>query len=164
MTIIILASGRTPGNTSRAVSQVMQAADEDIALLDLRDYNIGYYDYEHSNADDDFMQVIRIMMQHDSIIFATPVYWYSMSAQLKTFFDRFTDLITLHKDVGRGLRGKRASVIACGAAEEMPPSFTDPFTATFSYLGMEYVGHCYFRAGDESVTCDGDPGDFTQLA
>ena len=54
------------------------------------------------------------MVQYEQIIFATPIYWYAMSAQLKTFFDRMTDLLTIHKPLGRQLRkGKKMFLIAC---------------------------------------------------
>ena len=37
---------------------------------------------------DDMLKIYPEMKKADAFIFATPVYWCSMSAQLKTFFDR----------------------------------------------------------------------------
>jgi multimeric flavodoxin WrbA len=47
----------------------------------------------------------------------TPVYWYTMSGIMKVFFDRFSDLLRIEKDLGRKLRGKSMAVISCGADE-----------------------------------------------
>ncbi len=48
-----------------------------------------------------------IVDKYDVLIFATPVYWYSMSGIMKVFFDRITDLLTIKKDIGRKLKGKK---------------------------------------------------------
>ena len=53
-----------------------------------------------------------IISKYDTIIFATPVYWYSMSGILKVFIDRITDLLTIEKELGRKLRGKKMAVVS----------------------------------------------------
>jgi multimeric flavodoxin WrbA len=60
------------------------------------------------------------MIEHDAIVFATPVYWYAMSGLMKVLFDRFTDLVTVRKDLGRRLRGRRVFLIACGTDPDLP--------------------------------------------
>ena len=64
------------------------------------------YDYDPAtNAHDDFKFVAGKMLAVDNIVFATPVYWYSMSECMKAFFDRLTDLLSFHKIIGKGLKG-----------------------------------------------------------
>ena len=53
-----------------------------------------------------------IIQKYDTIIFATPVYWYSMSGTLKTFFDRLSDLLHYKKELGRQMRGKKMAMIS----------------------------------------------------
>ena len=48
-------------------------------------------DLVFGGADDDFLGVAEAMVDAEAILFATPVYWYSMSGRLKRFFDRLTD-------------------------------------------------------------------------
>lgn len=67
------------------------------------------------------------MLHDDKIIFATPVYWYSMSGLMKTFFDRLTDLVTIQKSVGRKLKGKETFLFAVGTDDLLPAGFTIPF-------------------------------------
>ena len=54
-----------------------------------------------------FLPTIKeLNSKYDTWIFVTPVYWYSMSGQMKIFLDRITDLLKWHKDEGRKIRGK----------------------------------------------------------
>ena len=63
-----------------------------------------------------------------------------MSAQLKVFIDRFSDLLTTHKPLGRQLRGKALSVLSCAHDRQINASFYDAFRLTAEYLGMSYFG------------------------
>ncbi len=89
------------------------------------------------------------MARAQTIIFASPVYWYSMSAQMKVFFDRLTDLtVPPLKPLGKSLAGKTAFAIATGAAPEAPESFTRPFADTAAYFNMNWGGLFYQRGAD----------------
>ena len=52
-------------------------------LVVLAHHHIGGYDYAHTNDGDDFRIAMEAMLAHDRIVFATPVYWYAMSAPMK---------------------------------------------------------------------------------
>ncbi len=116
-------------------------------LIDLNDYNIGYYDYEHKNLDDDYLGLIQgIIKKYDVLIFATPVYWYSMSGIMKVFFDRITDLLDIEKDLGRKLRNKSMAALSCSVGDNLGEYFWLPFTETAKYLGMDYLGSLHTLA------------------
>ncbi|HFA49370.1 MAG TPA: NADPH-dependent oxidoreductase [Bacteroidetes bacterium] len=141
-TIIILGSSRSDGDT-RAVAGFL-LKNSAAAMIDLNDYNIGYFDYGNKNADDDFIPLMRkIIPRYERIIFATPVYWYSMSAVMKTFFDRISDLLKWEKDLGRELRGKAMAVVSCSGSDDLIDGFDMPFRESADYLGMEYLGHAH---------------------
>ncbi len=140
--VVILASSRRDGNTHKMVQELEKHID--FYLINLLDYNIQYYDYEHGYVDDDFIDLMeRIVDQFDLIIYATPVYWYTMSAQLKTFFDRHSDLTRVRKDLGRKLAGKTMAVLSCGYADDLVDSFDAPFRHTANYLGMNFYKNVY---------------------
>ena len=140
--VIIFGSSRNDGNTRKMANAVREALD--IPLVDLAEKDIAPYDYEYNNKDDDFLPTIEEVIENfDTIIFATPVYWYSMSAQLKTFIDRFSDLVRIHKDTGRKLRGKNMALISCASDEELYPEFPMPFIRSANYLGMNYLGNVH---------------------
>ena len=94
--IIIFGSSRSFGETRKAVETIID--NNQIPLVDLLTLNIGIYDYEHSNKNDDFIPLMERVIEHDLIILATPVYWYSVSTHMKIFIDRITDLVEIRKD------------------------------------------------------------------
>jgi multimeric flavodoxin WrbA len=145
--IVLLASSRSTGNTSRLAHTMF--ADGTVEFVDLSRMSIGYYDYAALNVDDDFLALIRRIVQAPLWILATPLYWYTMSAQAKTFIDRLSDLLEGHKELGRALRGLPMAVICSGTDPALPASFDEPFQLTCTYLGMRYVGSHYAR-------CDGE--------
>jgi len=69
-----------------------------------------------------------------------------MSTQHKIFFDRFSDLLTVRKDLGRKLRGKKLFVIS-SFGESYPKGFEDTFEQICEYLGMEYLGSSFIYSG-----------------
>lgn len=139
--IIILGSSRSHGETRKAVDLIV--GTNQIPTIDLKTLNISIYDYEHQNKDDDFMPLMEGIMEHDLIVLATPVYWYTMSATMKIFLDRLTDLLEIRKDLGRKLRGKNLFIISSIGTTSLPQGFEDAFWQTAKYLNMEYEG-CSF--------------------
>jgi multimeric flavodoxin WrbA len=143
--VIILGSSRKNGNTTRIVDEISKETEIDV--IDLSDYNISYYDYESKNREDDFLPLIKeIIEKYDTLIFATPIYWYNMSGIMKVFFDRISDLIRIEKETGRKLRGKKIGVISNSHDNEIEDSFYIPFIKSADYLGMQYLGHAHFNA------------------
>jgi multimeric flavodoxin WrbA len=103
--VIIVGSSRSNGNTIKIVDKIAMRFNIDV--VDLNNYTFTYYDYENKNKEDDFLPLIKsILEKYDTLIFATPVYWYSMSGIMKVFFDRFSDLLRIEKEIGRKFRGK----------------------------------------------------------
>jgi multimeric flavodoxin WrbA len=137
-TLALFASSRRDGNTGRLIDRI--AAELAIEVVDLTRLRLSPYDYAHRNRDDDFEPLIRRALEHEQIIFATPVYWYAVCPAMKAFLDRLTDLLELPEllSAGRRLRGKRAYVVCTSASEQASGCFTAAFAETFAYLGM----HC----------------------
>ncbi|PCH74876.1 MAG: FMN reductase [Flavobacteriaceae bacterium] len=120
-------------------------------LIDLNDYKIDYYDYEHKNQNDDYLPLMNeLIKKYDKFIFATPVYWYSMSGIMKVFFDRITDLLEIEKDLGRKLRGKNMAAISCSIGNNLGDTFWLPFSETANYLGMKYLGNIHLITGESN--------------
>ncbi len=147
--LIIKGSSRKNGNTQLIVDAIR--AKIPTTYIDLQDYNISYYDYEHKNQADDFLGIAKQMNQHDIIVFATPIYWYTMSAILKTFMDRLSDLLTIRKDLGRGLKAKKMYVVACSSDETEYAHFFMPFEKTAVYLEMEWGGGIHTWIEEEEL-------------
>jgi hypothetical protein len=145
--IAILGSSRSDGNTRRLLDIVLN--DRPIEIIDLARLNIGYYDYHHRNAEDDFARLAPKLIEVRTIIFATPVYWYAMSAPLKTFIDRLSDLFEVGGEIGPALAGRIGYLVASSTQKGLPPGFDLPLQMTCDYLEMRWGGtfHGRFRKG-----------------
>jgi len=141
-TTIILGSSASKGNTYTACQEINNKTGADI--IDLNNYSISAFDYNHENREDDFIPLMRSLVDnYETLIFATPVYWYNMSGTMKIFFDRISDLLKIEKDLGRKLRGKSMAAISCSGDDDQGEYFWQPFIKSADYLGMEYKGHVH---------------------
>lgn len=105
-----------------------------IKVYKLTDYNISNYNYSHQNKSDDFIPLIKKLIKNSAtIIFVTPVYWYAMSAIMKTFFDRITDLLNVEKELGKKLRRKNVIFVTSSEGDHLDDDFWIPIKATFNY-------------------------------
>jgi multimeric flavodoxin WrbA len=140
--LVIIGSARRESDTKKFVDFIFEKVDH--TVVNLFDLRINGYDYSHQYpVSDEYSQVVDQFLSHDTICFATPVYWYSMSSLMKTIFDRFSDLVTYRKVIGRKLKGKFTFLIAVGAESILPEGFEVPFKCTSEYLDMYYQGCIY---------------------
>ena len=146
--IIIQGSSASHGETRKLVDYICDKLNMD--MVDLLTKEIGIIDYQFKNQDDDFIPLSdSLTSKYDLLIFATPVYWYSMSATLKIFFDRISDTLKIKKDLGRRLRNMHMAVISSGSDHMLQPGFHMPFKASANYLGMSYVGDVHGWVEDD---------------
>jgi multimeric flavodoxin WrbA len=147
--VIIVGSSRNDGNAMNLSKKLIEKSEWD--LINLNDYEISYFDYEHKNRNDDFLNLIKeIVKKYETLIFVTPIYWFAMSGIMKVFFDRFTDLLTIERALGRKLRGKKMAVISCSVGENLGENFWLPFSETAKYLGMQYIGNSHTITGENN--------------
>ncbi len=149
--VIIVGSSRRKGNTTKVVEAIEKQYNAEV--INLSDYEFSYYDYESNNRNDDFFSLIKgIIEKYDTLIFATPVYWYTMSGVMKVFFDRFSDLLRIERETGRKLRGKNMAVLSNSHDSEIEDTFYLPFVKSAEYLGMNYLGHVHYNADKEETS------------
>jgi multimeric flavodoxin WrbA len=146
-TAIVVGSARNKGNTDKLSLEV--ASKMTATHFNLSDYHISNFDYEFDHVNDDFLKLMKKLLSFDRIILATPVYWYCASGVMKTFLDRFSDLLKVNKDLGRKLRGKPTALIATGCDLVPAPCFEEAFKLSYAYLGMTYQGMLYCCVEDD---------------
>lgn len=96
--LIISSSPRKGGNSDILCDQFAKGALESghrVEKIRVAEKNIGYcracYACKNSGKcviDDDMAEVLQKMIDADVIVFASPVYFYSVDAQLKALIDR----------------------------------------------------------------------------
>ena len=147
--VLIFASSNTVGNTAEVCNLLTESTD--IKVINLNNYQILPFNYGVEEQSDDFIPLMIDILEYDCLIFASPVYWYAPCGQMKTFIDRFSDLLHHHKTLGRRLRTKSAAVIATGADDTPQVCFEQMFVNTFNYLGMNYRGMLYVSHGKNDL-------------
>jgi len=146
--IIIFGSARSYGDTRKAIELFLNAVKVPIPIVDLTDIDVAEFSYEYNQLDD-FPDLVDLILKQELIILATPVYWYSVSAKMKCFIDRLTDLLTINKASGRLLRGKKLAIIASYKTyPEGIDGFEKPLENTAKYLGMDFLGIYFHYCGD----------------
>lgn len=150
--VILQGSSNSFGNTHKVINYLNKEGNFDV--IDLATKNIGHFDYEFKNKDDDFLPLMeKIVENYDTIVVATPIYWYSMSGILKVFFDRVTDLLDFKKELGDKLHGKNMAMISNSGDDDLLKSFSMPFVETANYLNMKYLGdtHAWFTEDGSEI-------------
>ena len=96
--------------------------------------------------DDDTNEVITEIVNADVVIFATPVYWWGVSAQLKLVIDKmYCQNAKLQES------NKKAGALVVGMAEQDDPQYeiiSKQFDCIYDYLGWENKFYKSYTAGD----------------
>ena len=120
---IVLLSGspRKNGNTDRLAAACIagaKAAGKNVTVFRVADMNIApclncNACFKHPGVcarKDDMAEIVAAILKADAMIFASPVYFFGVSAQLKTAIDRMYVLLKLGMPVK-----KAALLLTCGA-------------------------------------------------
>lgn len=142
-----LGSPRKNGNTARLLNEFLTGVGENSGIIIekvfLQEYRIsgctaceGCKKSTGCVINDDMQKLYPIIKKAEVLVFAMPIYWWSMPGQMKTFVDRFYGL----KDSER--RGKKVYVfMTYGGA--MPNSGPELVERTFKdicdYVEMDLV-------------------------
>lgn len=163
MSIAVIFGGtRANGNTETLTNQAIQGlVTEKIYLKDFTILPIE--DHRHSeegfhDLGDDYNSIIKRVLEHDILIIATPVYWYSMSGTMKNFVDRWSQTLRdpNFPDFRKKLSGKKAFVIAVGGDQPYLKALPliQQFQYIFQFFGTSFEGYIIGEASK--------PGDILQ--
>ncbi len=96
--LILLASPRRGGNSDTLCDRFIQGAQEaghSVEKIFLKDMKVGYctgcgtcFHKKPCPQKDDMPTILDKMVAADAIVMATPVYFYTLNAQMKTLIDR----------------------------------------------------------------------------
>ncbi len=151
MSILIVQGSSNPnGNTATIVKILADKLNAEV--LDLTTKNILPFDYQFKNQEDDFNSTAHDIFDHfDTIIFASPVYWYTMSGIMKSFMDRLTDGLLYDKALGQKYENKNMAAIACGSSQVAIEGYFIPFQKSATYLKMNYLGDVHLWIDEVNV-------------
>lgn len=88
---------------------------------------------------DDTNPIMDAVMESDMIVFATPVYWWGVTAQMKTIIDKLYSKVSA---IQADKAGKKIGLIVTGEAEQDNPQYKlieKQFRCICEYLGWELI-------------------------
>ncbi len=150
----IMGSSRRDGNTNDLLEVALESARElgasvsKIVLLDhtiqhIQDCKVCKMRGECVNRDD-LMKVMGAVLDADVHIWATPVYWYTVSGLTKVLLDRFSCFFYWHPEVEfeTKMRGKGACIITVQeeTGVERAQDLLGCLEKSFAFLGQVYLG------------------------
>lgn len=162
---VITGSPRKNGNTfamTEAFINAAKAKGHDVIRFDSAMMKIGgchacmtcFKTGKACSFDDDFNLIAPHILDADAIVYAMPVYWYSIPSQIKGVIDRVFSFCV----AGKPIQGKKMGLICC--CEEHDPSVMDgvtmPMHRTAALLKWDIVGEVLvpgvFAEGDINNT------------
>ena len=162
---VITGSPRKSGNTFAMVESFIKSAEKkgyEVKRFDAAMMNIGgchacmscFKTGKACSFNDDFNIIAPHILDADAVVFAMPVYWYSIPAQIKGVIDRIFSFCV----AGKPIQGKKMGLICC--CEEHDPSVMDgvkiPMERTAALLKWDIVGEVLvpgvFEEGDINKT------------
>ncbi|WP_408011579.1 flavodoxin family protein [Pseudalkalibacillus sp. A8] len=139
--LAIHGSSRANGNTEQLTMKAMEELD--VTHVHLRDHTIQPIDDLRHEPDgfqpveDNNDHIVKLMLEHDILVFSTPIYWYGMSGMMKDLIDRFSqNMRDTRFDFKGSLSEKKAYVICCGG--DNPKIKALPLIQQFNYI-FEFV-------------------------
>ncbi|AMX00085.1 flavodoxin family protein [Rummeliibacillus stabekisii] len=150
MSIVVLYGGSRPnGNTESLTKKVIEGLT--VEEIYLNDYVIQpIVDKRHAEEgfqeiDDDYNSIIERILPHNILIFATPIYWYSMSGTMKNFIDRWSQTLkdSHYPDFKKQMSQKSAYVISVGGDEPHLKGLPmiQQFQFIFDFVGVHFAGY-----------------------
>ena len=124
--VVITGSPRKNGKSFAMTDAFIKAAEEKghtVTRFDAALKNVGgcracetcFSTGKACTFDDDFNTIAPAILEADAIVFTTPVYWYSIPAQIKGVIDRVFSLVVGGKDIA----GKECALITCCEEDDM---------------------------------------------
>ena len=149
--VILFGSPRKDGNTMqlvRAFAEALEGCGHDMRMVYLNDIEIrpcqgclACLPEGDCPIDDDMAEVKQYVLESDLMVYATPIYWYGPSGQMKLFMDR--SIAFEDGGFNSRIRGKKAvTLMTCG--DETPGAFTqtrEMLEKTFNLLGLTWAGN-----------------------
>jgi multimeric flavodoxin WrbA len=159
--LVILGSPRRKGNSAILADQIAQGAKTEKARVEtvyLHGREIApckaCYACQKENSKgcsikDDMQEIYPKLIEADAWVIASPVYWFTMSAQTKLFMDRCFALGAYRKDA---FKGKRIAIaMTYGDRDPMSSGCVNAvgtFRDAFGYTESRIVGMVYGSALD----------------
>ena len=148
----VLASSNKKGNTATLLQEYLKGVEENHDYVEVRSVFLHEENIKPCSGcnacktgqsttcviKDDMQKYYELIEKADVIIFATPVYWFNMTAQLKTFIDRIYAM-----DYTNFPKGKKLVLLTTfGASDKISSgsvNITNSLTSMTGFLDIDFI-------------------------
>jgi len=161
--VVLVGSPRKNGNTEILADSFIKGATSvgnmvkkiclsEMKVLPCKD--CGYCDRNEGKCilQDDMKEIYIELTKADLIVFASPVYFYGFSAQIKCCIDR------LHNPIRKNFNIKYAALLSVCAddGQEVFKPMLDMYQAMIRYLDWKDIGHVFINGVEKKEKIIGD--------
>lgn len=143
--LVINASPRERGNTQQLAEAFVRGAEEvgnEVLFTNLRDKKIAgclgcRYCVSHEGKciqRDDMQPILKALDAVDMVVFASPIYWFDMNAQMKTVIDR------MFAKAATGFAFNKVALILDADGEQVFDAAVAQYRLTCNYLNWKNMG------------------------
>ena len=154
--VVLAGSPRKNGNTDRLVEAFAKGAEKNnkVDVIPVSDHNVkpctgcnSCFEREGNKCfqQDDMTEIYEKLKDADTLIIASPVYFYGISSQLKAVIDRF------HTPMRNKFHIKKLGLILVGAAElpELFDAVITQYRLILNFFKLEDAGMVLVRGAKE---------------
>jgi len=161
--VVLLGSPRKKGNSTVLAKQIIHGVESVGARVEtvyLNGLNIkpcqGCYACKKKNStgcavDDDMQSLYPKLVESDAWVIASPVYWFSMSAQTKIFMDRCFALWNKDSEINPMYKKRIAIAMSYGDSDPFNSGCVNAlrsFQDAYRYAGARIIGMVYGSADE----------------
>lgn len=150
--LALIGSPRKRGNSDLLADEVLKGAKalgatinkvylDDFLIRPIGEVIDDSRNREDKRADDDYPKLLERFLEANLIIWATPVYWHGLSAQMKCFIDRFSSYFNNPRYADK-FDGKGHIILCTFGSDDYEHGYfiTKPMKLTIEVLRGKYIG------------------------
>ena len=157
--LFLNASTREPGQTGNTETLARHAAqalpaDTEQTWLRLADLELPpFVDRRHSTGtypmpDGDLKTLLDATLAASDLVFVSPVYWFSIPAELKTYLDHWSAWMRVPGlDFKTRMAGKRLWVVSTSGGREKAQPMFDSYRLCAEFLGLDFQPPLWGKGG-----------------
>lgn len=139
--LVITGSPRKKGNTNsmaKAFAKGAEAKGKKVKIFSAAENKVDpckacgacwTKDGQACAFDDAFKELSPLLEEADAVVFTSPIYWYTFTAQIKSAMDKIFSYYSENKPENRNINVKKGGLISCGGDED--PSMFDGLIGSY---------------------------------
>lgn len=164
-TLVLFGSPRKNGQTAKMLEVLLEKISGEVEIIDAYKTEIApckdcrlCWKHNKCSIKDNFNEIYEKAIEADNIIVASPIYYFSLPAPLKTIIDRFQiHWARLKRNDDSEIKSKKCVMLLVGGANGSETQFLGAeliLNCLFKELNGEYIEKVTFKNSDNQLVED----------